>query len=209
MDLLLPNSDDKSRYFILAWNLRMQVDKIKPIANWVFLEVIEEDITPGGIIIPIEYRDRFPQSGVIIAQSKGCKEDLRRGDTAILVNEGLRTDNAYWAVCSLTLKDWPQIEHCDIEVWPVIKEQVEIYRSNPSTHDRSIHVKTIDSTSLSFLASDVLDYEVADLTDSGLRLEYVNAVIIHLTEGGLSRRYYFVRESDILATVWREPNGRR
>lgn len=179
----------------------MDLDHLRPPGKKVLLEAIREEKTASGLWIPPIAQERFPQLGRVLSCGRACVEGLEPGQFVILANEGCDYDHAYWEVVALTLKDWPEREHCDIETWPVLKEAVESYRRNPSTDDKTITVKTIDGSALNFLASDVLDLQIGTLDDPNLKLDYVDAYMFSLYEGGVNRSFYVVEERIILATV--------
>jgi co-chaperonin GroES (HSP10) len=177
----------------------MKLEEIRPIRDLVLIEAAVEAVSEGGIIIPLQALSRYPQSGWVVATGPECVEGLQLEDHVIMVDEGCDVDHSYYQACMLTLKDWNEVEYCDIETWAVIRETVEKFRRTGD--DKKITLQTIDGSRLSMLASDVLDYSTVDLSNPTLKLEYVNASVLHLKKDGTLRLFYFVPERDILAIL--------
>jgi co-chaperonin GroES (HSP10) len=179
----------------------LDVGSIRPLGTWLFIEPIVE-YSQGGIIIPPEALERYPQAGFILAKGSRCSEDIRVGDIAVLVNEGVAGERTYYQVCTLKLKDWPDTEHFHLETFEQFLTQLHEYQRNPSTADKQLHAKTVEDTWLSFLTSDIEELNVSDVANPMIKLDYVHTQIIHLD----NRMFYFAREQDILTTVeW--PHG--
>jgi hypothetical protein len=178
----------------------MRLESIKRVlSTWVLLEAIEEETSAGGIIIPIEARERFPQLGFVIGVGTKCVERIYPGAFAIIPNEGTEIGNSFYPTCVLDLKDWPTRETFDAETWPIFREGIESYRR--SGNDKKFSGKTLEGDVLHFLASDVLDYGIEDLTNKGLKLDHVPGVRFFIEKDGFSRLFYFIREDEILATL--------
>lgn len=171
-------------------------EKIRPLGDKVFVETFQYERTSSGLFLPLEYQNKYPDSGTVIACGPKCTE-VKPGDIVRLLDEGCDIEKTYWQVCMLVLKDWEEpVEYCDVEAWAPIREAVESYRSSPTGKDYQIAIKTINGYDLHFLASDVLDYAVTEIDNPHLRLNYVNAAILHLG----TKMYYFVSERLILFT---------
>lgn len=177
----------------------MKAEQVRPLGKRVLIEAAIETETDGGIIVPPSGEARYPQIGWVVAVGSRTVEGLTEGDLVIIPNEGCDVGHVYSPACSLVLKDWPTVEICDLDIWPVLKEVVE--KSRRTGEDKILRIKTIDSSWLKMQASDVLDYSIVDISDPTLKLEYVNAEIAWLEKDGRSRMFYFVSESDILATL--------
>jgi len=53
-----------------------KAEKIKPLSDYLLVELIEEDTTlPSGIVIPDSVKKEKPQEGKIIAVGPGKKDD--------------------------------------------------------------------------------------------------------------------------------------
>lgn len=178
----------------------MNLENIKRIlADKVLIEAATETTSPGGIIIPLQALSRYPQIGWVVATGPKCREGLKKDDLVLLIDEGCDQGHAYYQTLALILKGWDSIEYCDIDIWPIIKETVETYRR--TGNDKVINIKTIESGWLTLLASDVLEYTIADLSDPALRLEYVSAIVLRLEVEDRLRMFYIIPESQIPAIL--------
>jgi hypothetical protein len=181
--------------------LLMNIEKLRPLGDWVLLEAAIESVTESGLIIPIAALARFPVLAEVIRTGTRCTGPINEGDFALIEDEGFDTGTNYTKYCSLNLKDWPHREFCDMEFFDQIRETVEKHRANPSTENYQLHVNTVDGTWVSFLASDVLEYQIEDVSEPGTKVEYVQAIRFFTRKDGLEKLFYLVREPMILATV--------
>ena len=178
--------------------MNIDIKKIRPLSEWVFLEADTEEITPSGLIVPST--DRYPTTGTVVAVGRKVS-DIVPGDYVVVPDEGTYQGHVYWQVCYITFKDHPEKVYCDFEVEVVLREFVEKYRANPSTEDRTIVVKTHDGDEVSFLCSDVKDYGLEEINSPDWKLEYVPTVHVRLWHDGKERLFYFVRVEEILLIV--------
>lgn len=172
--------------------------RIRPLGTNVLLQAVRAR-TAGGLILPVGYEDRYPQSGVV--KAKGRNATLEIGDLCVLPDEGTDSGNSYYQVFSITLLGEREPISCALEVEPTVREYVRKFRANAATHDYNIVVKTIESETVKFNASDVLDYGIVDLSNAGLRLEYVPVKMLYLFVNNAIELFYIAREEEILATI--------
>jgi len=188
----------------------IKASSLKPLGRDVLAEAIYgPETTEGGLWIPPEARDRYPNLGLVMALGPETKEDILPGDLAIFNTETTDITHTYMDYFAVHLRDGEEILtiYCSIDVEPIFSEQMRIFRENPSTEDRKITLKNIeDGLGYQFLASDVLDWTIAPLPISGdYRLEYINTRMLYLLdEEDQIRRYYLIDEREILAILREE-----
>lgn len=169
---------------------------LHPLAGHVILEpAYDPEETEGGIAVPLDAQQRYPQIGWAIASAA---EDIRVGDLCLINVESSDVAHTYSRVFALHLKDWGT-ELCEPSVEPAVRDAVESYRRNPSTADNRIRLETLKGEHLAFLCSDVLSYEWTDQSQPGFGLLYpLNVRMWHTPEGKL---YYFVHEKYVLGII--------
>jgi hypothetical protein len=181
-------------------------DQVFPTRGRVLLEAIAADriFTATGETIYLPDQGRYLPTARIVRG--GEKEGLRRGDMAILIDEGREVSRSYFEVFKLILDD--DGKHLEIiaknEVEPVLKEYLEKYRKNPSTHDYQLSVECQQTGEWwSFLCSDVIIHTWDELAHPTYKLEYIPTYMIELfnPERRKFKLHYIAPISSILATL--------
>lgn len=184
----------------------LKVEQLRPPGKLVLAKAIEDERTPGGLWIPLEARERYPNIGRVESVGPRCTEDIRRGDIAIFSTEMFDAQITYLDCFQVILRDKEEDVRIlvDIDVEPIFKEQMELFKANPSTEDRWFSLKNIeDDVGYKFLASDVLDWGPAQLQASSFqKLRYVETRMLGLLdEEGEVHLYYLVDERYIQGII--------
>lgn len=177
----------------------MDLDRIKPLRGWVFLEAIFEERNQGGIILPVAAEERYPQSAWV--RATGAGSELLPGDLAVIPSEGHVQDSTYWPSTYLVLFDSGRETkiNCAVETFDQIRETVEGDRRSGEIH--WLTLKTLDSETLRFTSDEVLDYGIEDLSHPGFRLDYTPTQMLWFWEGGIERLFYFTKEANIALVI--------
>lgn len=173
-----------------------------PLRGKVVLEALEEPESISGIIIPLDFRERYPQIARVRLVGKGSS--LNPGAIVVLPNEGADVafgSYFYFKVAFAILHDSgaeTKIQ-CDEEVWPILREAVEEDRR--SGNRRLIRVKTLDGETIGFTSDEVLDYGLEDFSHPGYKLDYIPVHMFWAFEGSMKKLFYITEESQILLTI--------
>lgn len=184
----------------------LKAERLRPLGKLVLAKAIEQERTEGGLWIPLEARERYPNIGRVKSVGARCMEDIRWGDIAIFSTEMFDASYTNLDCFQVILRDKDEDVRIlvDIDVEPIFKEQMELFKANPSTEDRWFTLKNMeDDLGYKFLASDVLDFGPAQLQASSIqKLRYVEARMFNfLDEEGENHLYYLVDERYIQGII--------
>lgn len=170
----------------------------KPLRGKVVLEAIEESEEDSLIITPIEYRERYPQVGKVRLVGEGSTLPL--GVFAVLPNEGDTFDGPFWTVAFVLLSERGEDLKLlfSAEVFDIVRETVEADRRSGTP--RWITLKTIDGETIRFTSDEVLTYGLEDLSEPGVRLDYLPVSMLRAWEDGIEKLFYILSEDQILFT---------
>jgi len=159
--------------------------EVHPTKGRVLLEAAWPEQRGFIIIDPTILRGiRYPDLGWVVETN--CREALRKNDLVLIRSHTNYTERSYYDVFSVTIGDYKErlTILVDSEVEAVFKSQVEIYRANPSTHDRNVSVQDVESNEwYTFLTSDVIDFGFVELAHPAYSLEYIPTYMINLSQG--------------------------
>lgn len=184
----------------------LESERLTPLSKLVLAKAIEQERTPGGLWIPLEARERYPNIGRVKSVGARCMEDIRRGDIAIFSTEMFDAQNTFLDCFQVILRDKDEDVRIlvDIDVEPIFKEQMGLFKANPSSEERWITLKNMeDDLGYKFLASDVLDWGPAQLQASSFqKLRYVETRMFDLIDKeGEVHLYYLVDERYIQGVI--------
>lgn len=189
------DSVENATDLIVEDTIRGGVDSLRPISGHVVLEpAYDPDETPGGIVVPLDARQRYPQIGWCIATASNA---IKLGDLCLINVESSDIARLYRKVLALHLLEWGT-ELFEPDVEPAIREAVDAYRANPSTHNNRIRAETLKGEHLAFLCSDVLSLEWTETDQPGFSLLYPLFIRMATVAGQL---YYFVHEDHIMGVI--------
>ena len=179
---------------------------LRPTGRLVLSKALYQEVSEGGLAIPWEWQERYPNVGLVYDIGPKCREDIRAGDIAIFSTEMFDSPNTYLDCFEIVLRDGEKDVRIlvDFEIEPIFRDQMLQYQRNPSTEDRWITVKNIDENDLGykFLASDVLSFGPAQMQASSFqKLRYVETRMFSLLDGERERLFYLTDERYIEAVI--------
>lgn len=181
---------------------------ISPLGRRVLLEPYFEEMTAGGIILPVHSK-RMSDTGFVRAVGTGCNEALAVGDFVVLEERGFESPGALLDTFIVVLSSPEGGEdpiRVDQDVEPMVKEHWEAYLANPSTEDRQLRVKDAESKDtdpwISFYTSDIRDIQSGLTGQTGISLQQKNYFPVPFEWTG--EKLVFVDENEIMMVVSNE-----
>lgn len=191
----------------VAEDLTRRADTLSPTGDNILIECNQNDgyERVGSLYIPIGAEEVYPTSGWVFAIGPKVKEQLSIGDFVLIEEEGIAVDHTYYDVFEVILRlgdgsletIWPEIE-----VEPVLREQVSAFRRGGGS-DSTLSMKdTKVNGSISFNCSDVVDWQIGEMANPSYDLTYIPVyMIVLLNEDDDATLFYITRPRKIIATL--------
>lgn len=180
---------------------------IQPTGRLVLSRALYQEKSSGGILVPPESQERYPMVGEVISIGPRVTEDISSGDLVVFEAEMFDAPNTYLDCFEVILRDGDEDVRVlsDNDVEPIFKQYMDAYEANPSTEDRWIILRDLDSDlGFKFLASDVMSWGPAQIQSSSVqKLRYVETRMMELLDSKeeILRTFYLTDERWIQLVV--------
>lgn len=185
-------------------DLSRRADSLQLTGDLVLVETNQNDTMVGSLWVPLQAISHYPTSGWIIALGPKVTEDLKVGDFVVIEEEGADVGQSYYDVFEILLK-MPDgsIEsiYTDIEVEPVLREQVGRYRRGAGPDSQlTAQDRKVDG-GIRFNCSDVVSWQMGEIANPSYDLTYVHTHMFNLLdEDDKPVLHYIMGEGNILLT---------
>lgn len=145
----------------------------------------------------------YPTSGWVVSVGPEV-EDLSPGDFVMIEEEGMTTGQSYYDLFEVILRlgdGRHEAIWAEVEVEPVIREQVNAYRRGGLDST----IKVIDKRAgggISFNCSDVVDFQIGGMANPNITLTYVPMFMLVMTNSeDRPALFYFTEPEKVLGVV--------
>lgn len=178
-------------------------EQVHPTKGKLLLEPVWPEDTEGGIIIPVQFRPRYSNLGIV--RECNSSYSLKPGALVLLDDEGRLIERSYYDIFKVVLLDHQHSLEmlCDADVEPYFRETMDNYARSPSEYKHHrITLKDVNTDEVvEFSPPDVVDFGFEDLAHPTYRLEYIPTAMIELLDEGKSKLFYIIDERRILSTL--------
>ncbi len=173
--------------------------------EYILIECNQNDSMIGSLHVPIEAAEVYPTSGWVVGIGPKSKEQISVGDFVLIEEEGILEGHSYYDVFEVILRlpdESHEIIWPEVEVEPVIREQVSEFRRGAGPDSMMACKDTKTGESISFNCSDVVDWQMGQMANPSYDLTYVPVhMFIFLNEDSEPALFYITKDRKIISKV--------